>query len=281
MRAFVLALCTTAAVAAIGGPAQGAVTIGSKLTGPADEINPGCGMACTVMNTAVPTDTASGGLASPVNGSVTSWQFKSVTAGGSIALRILRPAGGNSFTGAGTSAPVTPNGTVPAQGPFSSSLPIRVGDFIGLNATALQTPLIDTPASELYWNAPTLADNQTAPGTAGTREVAVQAVVEPSNTVTFAAPARSKKKGTATVTITVPNGGQLSYTGTGVSVTGPASVGGPGDVQLTVRATGKKAKKLKKKGKVSVSFGTTFTPNFGAAGITPESLTLRKKHKRK
>jgi hypothetical protein len=79
----------------------------------------------------------------------------------------------------------------------------------------------------------------------------------------------------------VPNPGQLSYTGTGVSVAGPATVAAPGDVQLTVRATGKKAKKLKKKGKAGVSFGVTFTPSFGAAGITPDNLTLRRKLKRK
>jgi hypothetical protein len=57
---------------ALGGSAQGAVTIGSNLTGPADEINPGCSVACTIMNLAVPTDTAPGGLTSPVNGTVTS-----------------------------------------------------------------------------------------------------------------------------------------------------------------------------------------------------------------
>jgi hypothetical protein len=82
------------------------------------------------------------------------------------------------------------------------------------------------------------------------------------------------------VTLTLPNPGQLSYSGTGVNVTGPASVAAPGDVQLTGRATGKKAKKLKKNGKVSVSFGTTYTPNFGAASITPDALTLRKKLKK-
>ena len=107
------------------------------------------------------------------------------------------------------------------------------------------------------------------------KEVLVQATIEPTNTVTFGALTRNKK-GTVRVTITVPNAGQLSYSGTGVRVTGPASVAGPGDVQLTVRATGEKAKKLKKKGKVSVSFGTTFTPNFGTAGITPDSLKLRR-----
>ena len=73
----VLAGFTLAVVFVFGGIAQGAVTIGTNLTGPADEINPGCSVACTTMNVAVPTDTAPGGLTSPVNGTVTNWQFKS------------------------------------------------------------------------------------------------------------------------------------------------------------------------------------------------------------
>lgn len=260
--------------------AQASVTIGTNLTGPADEINPGCSVACTVMNLAVPSDTAPGGLASPVNGTVTSWQFKSVTAGGSIALRIIHPAGGPSFTGAGTSAQVTPNGTVPTQGPFATSLPIRAGDFVGLNATAAQTPLIDTPATELYWNAPTLADGQTAQGTAGTREVAVRAVVEPTNTVTFGPPTRNKKKGLATVTMTVPNAGQLSYSGNGLSITGPPNVSAPGGVQLIFKGIGKKRKKLARTGKVGASFQVSFTPSQGSLHTSTENLMLRKKLKK-
>ena len=264
----------------LGAHAQAAVTIGTNLSGPADEINPGCSVACTVMNTAVPSDTAPGGLTSPVNGTVTSWQFKSVTAGGSIALRILHPVGGSSFAGAGTSAPVTPNGTVPAQGPFVTSLPIGIGDSIGLNATAMQTPLIDTPATELYWNAPTLADGQSATGTTGTREVAVQAVVEPTNTVTFGAIKRHRKKGTATLGMTVPNPGALSYSGFCAVVAGPSDVAVPGDVQLTVKACGKQKRKLRAKGKVRVAFNVAFTPAHGRSGVTNETVTLRKKLKK-
>ena len=172
---------------------------------------------------------------------------------------------------------MTPNGTVPAQGPFPTSLPIRAGDFVGLNATALQTPLIDTPAMELYWNAPTLADSQTAQGTAGTREVAVQAQVEPTNTVTFGTPARNKKKGTAAITMTVPNAGDLIYSGNGLSITGPPTVSAPRDVQLIVKVIGKKRKKLARKGKLGVSFQVSFTPSQGSLHTSTESLKLRKK----
>ena len=261
----------------LSGGAQGAVTIGSNLTGPADEINPGCSAACTIVNTAIPTDAAPGGLVSPVNGTVTSWRFKSVTAGGSISLRVLRPAGGSSFTGAGTSASVASSGTTPAQGPFAASLPIQLGDYVGLNATALQTPLIDTPATELYWNAPTLADGQTTPGTTGTREVAVQAVVEASNTLTFGTVARNKKNGTAKIKMTVPNAGRLHYSGGGLSIRGPFELLAPGDVALRVEAMGKKRKKLFRKGELNASFQASYTPSLGTSKTVTVSLKLRKK----
>jgi hypothetical protein len=128
-----------------------------------------------------------------------------------------------------------------------------------------------------------LGDGQTrtADVVGNNKEVLVQATIEPTNTLTFGGVSLNKKKGKATVTVSVPNPGQLSFSGTGASVSGPASVTAPGDVQLTVRATGKKAKKLKRKGKASVSLGATFTPSFGTAGITPDTLTLRKKLKKK
>jgi len=274
---FLLVGLTLATGFTSGAHAQAAVTIGTNLTGPADEINPGCSVACTVINTAVPSDTAPGGLASPVNGTVTSWRFKSVTAGGSIAMRILHPVGGSTFTGSGTSAPVTPNGTVPAQGPFPTSLPIRAGDSVGLNASAAQTPLIDTPATELYWNAPTLADSQTAQGTTGTREVAVQAVVEPSNILTFGTVTRNKKKGSARIDMTVPNAGELVYSGDGLIITGPPQVSAPGDVQLIVKPIRRNRKRLARKGQLRVSFQVSFSPIQGLLRTTTEHLKLRKK----
>jgi hypothetical protein len=265
---------------AFAGTAQGAVTIGSSLNGPADEINPGCGVACTIMNPALsnPADVAPGGLSSPVNGTVTSWTFKSVTAGGSIALRILHPAGIPSFTGAGTSAPVTPNGTVPPQGPFATSLPIKAGDFVGLNASAGQTPLIDTPGTTtFYWN-PQLADGQTLSGTAGVRIVAVQATVEPSNKVTFGKVKRNTRSGSAKVTINVPNPGTLAYGGK-VTVFGPSSLVIGTSIQLTVKAKGKTKKKLDQNGKVKASLKVTFTPTGGKAATSSTNIKLQKKLK--
>jgi hypothetical protein len=285
-RALPAALIAAASLATAGS-AHAAVMIGSGLANGASESAPGCAVPCTTVNTALTTQTAANGLASPVNGTVISWRFRSVNAGGSVSLRVLRAVGGVTFTGVGTSAAQSSPGGAGIHGPFATALPIQKGDFVGLNAAPPATVLVDVPATQLYWNPPLADGNSLAGtpggpgGTPGGREVAVQALVEPTNTVTFGAVRRNKKKGTATVTLSVPNPGQLSYAGAGVNITGPASVASLGDVQLTVRATGKKAKKLKRKGKAGASFAVTFTPDFGAAGITRENLPLRKKLKKK
>ena len=275
------------ALAAFAGPAQGAVTIGSNLAGATNDNMPGCNNPCTAINLALPiTSQAANGVVSPVNGTVTSWRAKANTndLNDNIGLQVLRPVSGTTFTGVATS---TAQNWPPQISPaFTTSLPIKTGDAIGLRNPSARLIYSNTIGGQVaaWFLAPNgpLADGSTrqADVVDNNKEVLVQATIEPTNTVTFGALTRNKKKGTASVTIMVPNSGQLSYAGTGVNVTGPASVAGPGDVQLTVRVTGKKAKQLKKKGKVSVSFGTTFTPSFGTAGITPDSLKLRKNRKK-
>jgi hypothetical protein len=281
-RGALLVAFAATAIFASASSAQGAVTIGTNFRWPADEINPGCSAACTIVNTALPAaDTALGGLSSPVNGTVTSWTFKSVHAGDVVNLRILRPAGGMSFTGAGTSAPATSDGSGLPHGPFSTSLPIRIGDNIGLNGSANATLLGDAlgPVPELYWNMPQLADGQTQAGTTGTREVMVQAVVQPANTLGFGKVKRSRKKGTATLTVDVPNAGVLDFSGAGIKIAEAAAVKtvtAPGQVKFKIKARGKKRKRLDEKGKVKVLPRFTFTPNNGTAATSSTKITLRK-----
>jgi hypothetical protein len=280
-----LAVGLVAAALAAAGPAQGAVTIGNNLTNDASTNMPGCNIACTATNLTLPDSSlAPGGLTSPVNGTVTSWRLRA-NAAPNVRLRILRRGAGDTFTGVGTSGPAGFAGPEGISAPIATSLPIQTGDSIGLespNGNLIYGENILGGAA--FWNMPVLADGSAprAPnGTGPMVEVMVQATIEPTNTVTFGAITRNKRKGTATVTMSVPNAGQLSYAGTGVSVTGPVTVAAAGDVQLAVSALGKKRKKLKRKGKAGVSFTVTFTPTFGSTGNTNESLTLRKKLKKK
>jgi len=76
-------------------------------------------------------------------------------------LRILRPTGGGTFTGAGTSAPVAPYQG--SGGPFATRLPIKTSDRIGieLSCVGMSGPSVgavdESADSFSYWN-PGLVD---------------------------------------------------------------------------------------------------------------------------
>ncbi len=165
------------------------MTIGSNLTSDATDNMPGCGNAglpCTALTfDAPPSLVAAGGLRSPVTGVVTSWTFKSGSGSPtSVSLRVLRPTAGLSFTGAGTSPPRA--AVIGTNGPFLASLPINAGDAIGLDSSSAALVLADTVGATMdWWQVPSLLDGQTRMGTATTsREVMVQATVEPASTTT-------------------------------------------------------------------------------------------------
>jgi hypothetical protein len=272
------------ALIATAGAAQGAVTIGSSLTPTTFDNMPGCNSPCTATTLNHQPGTPAPPLTSPVNGTVTSWQAKGNT-GLDLRLRILRPGGGPAFTGVATSPPASFLGPG-VSGPFATSLPISIGDAIGLNS----------PNGNMIWGAilgatgayfnPPLADGYQLTGTtAGGREALVQATVEPTNTLGLSAqPVRNKKKGTATLTISVPNPGQLDFSGTGINIAETAAVKtvtAPGPVKFLISATGKKRKKLNKKGKVRVTATFTFTPNGGSPRTQSTNIQLKKKLKRK
>jgi hypothetical protein len=104
------------------------VTVGSPITGVQDGGTVGNnGASWTAANFALPEPGAH--VTAPVSGTITSW--RAITTGtGQYALRVLRPDGGGSYTGAGTSV-----GSVGSAGDhtFAAHLPIQAGDLIGLD----------------------------------------------------------------------------------------------------------------------------------------------------
>ncbi|HVE69356.1 MAG TPA: hypothetical protein VNB64_12325 [Solirubrobacteraceae bacterium] len=177
-----------AAVLALGllpGTASGAVTIGSNLAGDAVDNLPGyCGMVCTGTNLNLPaTSTAANGLTSPITGVVVRYRVKSGSAGDAVALRVLRPGGGTTFTGAGTSGPGT---LLVGMTELAAQVSIQSGDSVGLNVANEKIVWANTGgATGLAWGQPNgfptgLADGATGAGAGQTsRELLVQAVVEP------------------------------------------------------------------------------------------------------
>jgi hypothetical protein len=121
--------------------------VGSPLTG-ASEASLGQANAVFVQ-TGLPEVSAQ--LSSPVDGTVVRWSLRGTSTNAvpnTFTLRVLRPAGGGKFLGAGTSAQqTTPNGfNDDLLRQFAASLPIRAGDRIGL-ATVGEAVVPDRPVA--------------------------------------------------------------------------------------------------------------------------------------
>jgi hypothetical protein len=129
-------------------------------------------------------------LTSPANGIVTEWAIVS-TDNVVFGFRILRLAGPNSYTGAGTAIAPTQDPNVPSATHlvlrYATSLPIRQGDAIGVFATGGDSdagvPQHDTPGvSSNVWATNALGqpvDGGTAPFTPESgHELLLQATVQ-------------------------------------------------------------------------------------------------------
>lgn len=272
-------------VAVLPAAAAGSVVIGSDLAN-APDANGTCGATgCSIAEIISPSP-----LKSPTNGLVTSWATLggSATLGthGTLRLQILREAGSGAYT-AVRSGPLT---TVPTSTghplitiPVSPGLPINQGDLVGMEVGGGGTALAQRAKSGFayaFWSSP-LTDGETrTPDVAGLlREMLYQATIEPTDTFTLGGVTRNKKKGTATIDLTVPNAGDLTASGQGATVAGAVTSKsvGAGATQLVVKAAGKKRKKLKRTGKVKLNLAITYTPTGGAANTESTTLKLRKK----
>jgi hypothetical protein len=281
-KRFALAvLLATLLLAASVSPAGGVVTIGSNL---AREPTEGAHYSPrpTFSNLSLASDRrAAGGLSSPVNGTVVRWRIRVGDSTRVTNLRIIRPLGDGLFTGAGTSASVTP--PINATTSYNVQLPIRIGDYIGIDCCSPGAPgaefFVPGPAIRYEWQ-PSLADG--GPGRpplfTNLYEIALNAEI--TTTFTVDAITRNKKNGTATLTITVAHAGELTGAGKGVKVANAAviskTVSAPGSVQLLIKAKGKKKKKLNSTGKVKVKPRITYTPTGGESGTRAVKVKLKK-----
>jgi hypothetical protein len=68
-------------------------------------------------------------VTSPVTGTIVQWRVTTLGTG-RYAIRVLRPAGGDSYTGAGTSAQEI---TTAGAYTVAANLPIQAGDLLGLD----------------------------------------------------------------------------------------------------------------------------------------------------
>ena len=269
---------------AVATPADASVTIGHVLgTGAPGELS--CFPTCTLRQaTLAPEDGLStDGLVSPVNGTVTSFGFGVVAANQNsdltIRLRVLRGR-----TGVASSSPLTLRDADGIQ-TFPTQLPIAIGDGIGLDTIPAAPPvsigiarLTAAGNSSIELFSPPLTDGgaEQSPQATPNGVLDMNAVIEPTSAFTFGKVVVDRKKGTASVPVTVANPGSLALAGTGVRKA-TAAAAAPGMVRLTVRATGASARTLRRSGKATVSAKVTFTPKGGEAATQSKRVPLRRR----
>jgi hypothetical protein len=187
----VLATATTAEAAP--------VTVGSPLIGEVEKGKAEPGAGGTFVNLAFGETGAR--PTSPVTGAVISWHVLNGT--GPFRLRVLRPAGGTSYTAAASS------GTVIASGSgietFQAAVPIQAGDAIGLDINGGNEIGIFSgdPADVAGVWIPSIPDGATQPFLASENEieVAYNAVVQPAPTLAAIAPSSGPIGGGTAVAI--------------------------------------------------------------------------------
>ena len=179
----IVSLAGLATVASAAPPQT--VTLGSTTGTPSQNI-----CSASIDCTYVPfSGAAAPELQVPFDGTVTSFSVNAGSTGGKVQLRVLRPAGGGQFTGAGTS----PAETLTATGvnTFAVSLPVRAGDVLGLdNSSSALMFDTTTPSAITAYYQPALADGSTAaPNLNRTAyRLLLSATVQQSSTTTTSTP---------------------------------------------------------------------------------------------
>lgn len=246
---------------------------------------------------------AAGGVTSPVNGVVTLWRARAADTG-PLSLKVVRPVGGGLFTGAGTSSLVTPAPNNISS--FASSIPISIGDRIGIHNTgsfgSLEIALGEPGSVANAW-VPALIDGGPgrAPSASEAVELTVNADIEPTSAFTIEK-VQKLKKSRLRVTVDLPNPGTLTAGDSRDASTASAAAKkkkkkkknflrrstatatAPGQVTLIVRATKAARKALKrkfkktgnKKAKVKAKLKLSFTPPFGAPATNVTKAKLRR-----
>jgi len=266
-------------------PAGASVTIGQLPPG----TPPGAADPSGHNDLLLPSVTSGNSYAVPGTGTITSWSHNAAADSGQVlAFKVFRHSTGSIYSVVGHDGPRSITGG--ALNTFPTSIAVKPGDIIGLSYD------VPPPQKAVLFNVPEessfalvragdLADGESGSfGPFGIgRRVNVTASFDPSNSFTLGKAKLNKKKGTATLTVTVPNPGELTGSGKGIKVTSAAgavtskTVTAPGEVKLSIRAKGEKKRKLNETGKVKVKPKITYTPTGGDPSTQSRKVKLKKR----
>ena len=228
-----------------------------------------------------PYDQLQGGVSSgtsyvmPEAGRITSWSTNAATGGGqTYEMKVFRLVSGQTYSVVGHDGPrpLNPSGL----STFGSNVSVKAGDLLGIHVSAASVSCVQDTGDNgdlRLSRQGDLADGQSGLfGKTPTQRMNIAAVLEPTNTFSVEAIKRNKKRGTARLTIKLPNPGDLALSGGGAKPVTDV-VPQPGTASLLVKPKGKKKRTLSKSGKVKVRPTITFTPTAGKPH--GESLKLK------
>jgi hypothetical protein len=271
-----LGVLATLSLAASPSPAGASVTIGQR----ADPNAGNCDAGVDFVQLGV---SSGNQYVVPGAGTITSWTVEAVGDRGVLTMKIFRKlADPARFQVVGHAGPQTRTAGGTAANTFPANIRVRPGDLLGLHTVTATPCAFKDPGGQPAMFSGDLADGEAAEfGLQTEFDLDIQAVFVPDNAFSLGATTRNKKRGTATITVNVPNPGELTGSGKDVKVAGAAviskTVTAPGDVKLTIRAKGKKKRKLNDTGKVTVKPNITYTPTGGDPSTQSRKLILTKK----
>jgi hypothetical protein len=265
-------------VAIFASPASASVTLG--------QLAPGLPATCAMNNDwAQPTVTSGNTYVVPGNGTITSWShIASASADEMMSMKIWRQVSGLNYQAVGHDGPhrLTPT----ALNTFPANIPVKPGDVLGEHTVTGNVGCMFNAADSVLVDLGDAQDGGLAtftPSPPGVgRRLNITAVFVPSNSFTLGTTKLNAKKATATLTLQVPNPGELSASGNGVraSSAGTAVISRSvpaGQAQLLIKAKGKKKRKLNETGKVKLNVAVTYTPTGGDANTQSVKVKLKKK----
>jgi len=220
----------------------------------------------------------------PEAGTITSWSHSAASGGGQqIAMKVFRNVSDDVFQIVGHDGPhpITKPGLLNT---FGTSIPVQAGDLLGFDAVSVDACYqTGTPAEAIRFRLNSLSDGDGAlfPLSASGR-LNISAILEPSNAVTLGAVTLNKRKGTATINLTLPNPGELTASGKGIKASSADGAAisksvAAGPTTLLIKAKGAQRKTLNRSGKVTLGVAITYTPANGVPGIQSVKVKLIKR----
>ena len=210
-------------------------------------------------------------------GTITSWTTNSSGAGAHYVIKIFRRTPDPDVFQVIAHAPS--HTLTSGLNTVAANLPVKSGDMIGFNESgAPSSCAFSAPGDSVLTSAGNLSDGATRTFTAQNDvRLNLTAVLVPDNGFTLGGISRDRKLGTASITATTSNPGIVTVSGKGLRKRRSKSLAVAGPVTFQLKPTGRTARRLVRKGRVTVAPTVTFLPSGGDPSSQSIHLKLLKR----